>query len=314
MIDIAHLREPALITEFDYPYPVKDVNAEWLRVCGFKSKDEVCGKKLDIIQGPLTDRKVVNQMMDTLKETGRSEARLTNYRRTDEGMFEPFECDISIQEYKENLDDSDDAESKCFMCIMSPRNASRGVSFGSFVEEHPKATKEERREAIRAAVDTSYHHRLAFDKTLSVPSRSQQISLGDEQTARSSSEPNWHESYSFGAFAAAEQLAQSSSKRKRCERVKLFADAVSQPAKHVDAASAAAPSLPPPPQQQQQQQQQQQALSAPPHTTSAQSYGSTVEAAAREGRSTSRAERREAMQRFLASTRGGTAAVGHSRL
>jgi hypothetical protein len=307
MLDIAHLREPALITEFEYPYLVKGVNAEWLRVCGFKSKEDVCGKKLDIIQGPLTDRTVVNQMMDTLHQTGRSQARLTNYRRTEDGMMEPFECDISIKEYKENLDDSD-TEVKSFMCIMSPRDDARGVSFGSFVEEHPTATKQERREAMRVAFDTSYHHRLAFDKTLSiVPSCSPKTSLGGEQLSQQqaphSSEPNWHESYSFGAFAAAEQLAERNSKRSRCERVKLFVDTVSQPAKNMDAPSTAAPSLPPPP-------PLPQPLSAPPHTTSA-SYGSAIQAAAHEGRRTSRAERREAMQRFLLSTR---ATAGHSRL
>lgn len=37
MLDIAHLREPALITEFEYPYLVKGVNAE-VRISSLKKK------------------------------------------------------------------------------------------------------------------------------------------------------------------------------------------------------------------------------------------------------------------------------------
>ena len=56
---------PAVLYSSTPPYAVVDVNELWLTTCGFQ-REEVIGKTMRIIQGPLTDGKEVDRMMDTI--------------------------------------------------------------------------------------------------------------------------------------------------------------------------------------------------------------------------------------------------------
>lgn len=44
------------------PFPVVEVNESWLKVCGMKRQD-VVGKTMKIIQGPLTEMDRVQRLM-----------------------------------------------------------------------------------------------------------------------------------------------------------------------------------------------------------------------------------------------------------
>ena len=56
---------PAVLYSNKAPFPVVDVNDMWLETCGFQ-RDEVIGKTMRIIQGPLTEGKEVERLMDTI--------------------------------------------------------------------------------------------------------------------------------------------------------------------------------------------------------------------------------------------------------
>eukprot|EP01052_Picozoa_sp_SAG31_P021088 SAG31_NODE_1613_length_7743_cov_5.584903_1_plen_678_part_00 len=56
---------PAVLFSNQPPFPVVDVNDMWLSVCGFE-RNEVVGKTMRIIQGPLTERGEVGRLMDTI--------------------------------------------------------------------------------------------------------------------------------------------------------------------------------------------------------------------------------------------------------
>ena len=47
------------------PFPVVDVNDLWLQQCGFQ-REEVTGKTMWLIQGPLTEGEEVGRLMDTI--------------------------------------------------------------------------------------------------------------------------------------------------------------------------------------------------------------------------------------------------------
>ena len=56
---------PAVLYDNKPPFPVVDVNELWLQSCGFQ-REEVIGKTMRLIQGPLTEGKEVGRLMDTI--------------------------------------------------------------------------------------------------------------------------------------------------------------------------------------------------------------------------------------------------------
>ncbi len=56
---------PAVLYDNKPPFPVVDVNDLWLQSCGFQ-REEVIGKTMRLIQGPLTEGKEVGRLMDTI--------------------------------------------------------------------------------------------------------------------------------------------------------------------------------------------------------------------------------------------------------
>ena len=56
---------PAVLYSNKPPFPVVAVNDLWLETCGFE-REEVIGKTMRLIQGPLTEGKEVGRLMDTI--------------------------------------------------------------------------------------------------------------------------------------------------------------------------------------------------------------------------------------------------------
>jgi 3,4-dihydroxy 2-butanone 4-phosphate synthase/GTP cyclohydrolase II len=56
---------PAVLYDNKPPFPVVAVNDLWLKTCGFQ-REEVLGKTMQLIQGPLTEGKEVGRLMDTI--------------------------------------------------------------------------------------------------------------------------------------------------------------------------------------------------------------------------------------------------------
>ena len=56
---------PAVLYDNKPPFPVVEVNDLWLQSCGFE-REEVIGKTMRLIQGPLTEGREVGRLMDTI--------------------------------------------------------------------------------------------------------------------------------------------------------------------------------------------------------------------------------------------------------
>jgi len=72
--------EALVITEPSSPYRILYVNDTWSQVCGYSS-DEVIGKSLSFIQGPLTDLAILNNMMEFVKSGTGVSSNLINYQK-----------------------------------------------------------------------------------------------------------------------------------------------------------------------------------------------------------------------------------------
>jgi PAS domain S-box-containing protein len=72
--------EALVITESLSPFKILYVNDTWTDVCGFSS-DEVIGKSLSFIQGPLTDITILKNMMEFVKSGSGVVGNLVNYQK-----------------------------------------------------------------------------------------------------------------------------------------------------------------------------------------------------------------------------------------
>jgi PAS domain S-box-containing protein len=72
--------EALVITESLSPFKILYVNDTWTDVCGFSS-DEVIGKSLSFIQGPLTDLTILKNMMEFVKSGAGVVGNLVNYQK-----------------------------------------------------------------------------------------------------------------------------------------------------------------------------------------------------------------------------------------
>ena len=72
---------PALLFSGYPPFSVTDVNDLWLQLCGF-SRHEVIGQTMRIIQGPETERDLVDGLMTHVRRRQPFNTVLTNYTKT----------------------------------------------------------------------------------------------------------------------------------------------------------------------------------------------------------------------------------------
>jgi len=80
------------ITEGMAPYRVLSVSSGWQRLCGY-TRDEAIGQTLSFLQGPLTDRLVLNSLMTAVRACRPVSVRLTNYDKHGRS----FEHQLSIE-------------------------------------------------------------------------------------------------------------------------------------------------------------------------------------------------------------------------
>ena len=295
--------------------------------------------------------------MATLKETGRFKALLTNYTKNRQA----FKCDMEIKTCKNGRPGASNTldDNKCYLFTMTPRfetttaPSPRSVtfgqgpspfeacaaahqtseSFGAYTVAHPSSTRQERREAIAKAVRHNHTPAAVDGLKSNLINGSNPPSSSSSASSFSSAPTVSHmQSASYSEAMAAHQQGLQCSKKMRCERVKGFFDAVhvaqqppppkivAAPAAAAAAAAAAATAMP-------LNLGRDTAEPAEPvelisRTQAGFSYGAAAQAAAKSGKPMGRAERREAMQRFLASKRQVTSGVvsasgggaAHSRL
>jgi hypothetical protein len=84
--------EPALLFSGYSPFPVTDVNDLWLQASGF-SRKEVIGQTMRIIQGPETDRDLVDGLMTHVRRRQPFSTVLTNYTK----MRQPFRNELRVE-------------------------------------------------------------------------------------------------------------------------------------------------------------------------------------------------------------------------
>ena len=262
-------------------------------------------------------------MMNMLRNTGQSQARLTNYRK---GQVDPFECNVTIK--KINKDGSEccvnaQGEDKAYLCIMQPINQQKNntpLSFSAFTAAHPKTTRHERLEAISRSL--AFHPNRGdlreplMAPALSVPSLPWVPSSSRQPVLSESSFVSKAGAASYSAFAASYSPQVAPGKRQRCERVKAFYDTVA-PVPPLSPTSSmgtipppaiSATTLTPPvaeprdPAPSAHQALHDVAEPVPLEKIAAPrvySYGNAIAMAAKANKSLSRAERRQAMQTFL---------------
>lgn len=78
--------EALVITEPLSPFNILYVNNTWTDVCGFSS-DEVIGKSLSFIQGPLTDITILKNMMEFVKSGSGVVGNLVNYQKNGKPFY-----------------------------------------------------------------------------------------------------------------------------------------------------------------------------------------------------------------------------------
>mmetsp|Transcript_18267 Transcript_18267/g.26225 ORF Transcript_18267/g.26225 Transcript_18267/m.26225 type:complete len:321 (+) Transcript_18267:174-1136(+) len=69
-----------VITEANAPFNIVDVNDAWVGLCGY-SKEEARHKSLQLIQGPATDRRVLDGMLAELLDGRETSTTVTNYTK-----------------------------------------------------------------------------------------------------------------------------------------------------------------------------------------------------------------------------------------
>ena len=84
--------EPALLFSGYSPFPVTDVNDLWLQASGF-SRKEVIGQTMRIIQGPETERDIVDELMTHIRRCQPFSTVLTNYTK----LRQPFRNELHVE-------------------------------------------------------------------------------------------------------------------------------------------------------------------------------------------------------------------------
>ena len=93
---MTYKNDALVITESISPFKIKYVNETWSKLCGY-TFDECLDKTLSIIQGPDTDRKILNDMMIQVDSGINCSARLVNYHKNGT----PFYNKLNISHLKD---------------------------------------------------------------------------------------------------------------------------------------------------------------------------------------------------------------------
>jgi len=94
-----------VMTSAERPYTIVQVNRQWEEMTGWKAEDVVGKFSCKILQGPRTERKMLNQLMADIRYKRPSSTSLTNYTRGREKLFRnymnvyPLSTDSKVSHY-----------------------------------------------------------------------------------------------------------------------------------------------------------------------------------------------------------------------